>query len=86
MIVARVGGDCDDHVDTGGQFSKAKIFHGSGSDQGFLRIVEDMSEGVHSHVIVGDVNSHGLLTHSTLVRVSGRLKRIERREVSKIHF
>ena len=38
-----------------------------------LWIVQDMSQGVHSHLVVRGVDSHGLLTHSGLVSVSRRL-------------
>lgn len=57
------------------QLSEAQVLHGSGGDQRFLRVVQHMSQCVHSYVEVGDVDAHGLFTHSRLVRVSGRLKK-----------
>lgn len=34
-----------------------------------------MSQGVHPDMEVGDIDPHGLFTHSRLVRVPGRLGR-----------
>ena len=43
-----------------------KIVHGSSGDQRFLRVVQHVSQGIHAHVEVGNVDAHGLLTHSGL--------------------
>lgn len=55
------------------QLSEAQVLHGSGGDQWFLGVVQDMSQRVHPHVEVGDVDAHGLFAHGRLVRVPGRL-------------
>ncbi len=58
---------------TCGQLSEAQVLHGSGGDQRFLRVVQHVSQCVHTYMEVGDVDAHGLFTHSRLVRVPGRL-------------
>lgn len=55
------------------QLSEAQVLHGSRGDQRFLRVVQHVSQRVHPNVEVGDVDSHGLLPHSRLVRVPGGL-------------
>lgn len=56
------------------ELSEAQVLHGPGGDEWFLRVVQHMSECVHSHVEVGDVDAHGLLPHGGLIRVPGGLK------------
>lgn len=63
--------------DTCRKLSEAQVLHGSGGDQRFLRVVQDVSQRVHSYVEVGDVHAHGLFTHRRLVRVPGRLHNIK---------
>lgn len=48
------------------QFSETKVFHGPGSYKWLLGVEQHMSQGVHPHVEVGNVDTHSLLTHSTL--------------------
>lgn len=56
------------------ELSKSQILHRPCSHKRFLRIIENMGQCIHTDVKVGDINSHGLLTHSRLVCVSRRLK------------
>lgn len=46
------------------QLSEAQVLHGAGGDQRFLRVVQHVGQRVHPHVEVGDVDAHGLFTHS----------------------
>lgn len=55
------------------KFSEAQVLHGSGGDKWLLRIVQDVSQCIHAHVEVGDVDTHRLFSHSRLVGVPGRL-------------
>ena len=48
---------------TSRQLSEAEVLHGAGGHQRLLRVVEDVGRGVHAHVEVGDVDTHGLLAH-----------------------
>ena len=59
---------------TSRQFSESKIFHGACGDQGLLWVVQHMSQGVHTNMVVCDVHTHGLFSHSGLVCVTRRLK------------
>lgn len=56
------------------QLSEAQVLHGPRGHQWLLRVVQHVSQGVHPDVEVGDVDPHGLLPHSRLVGVPGRLK------------
>merc|ERR1719429_360078 len=73
LVVAIVGGDGNNGVDTSRQFLEPEVVHRPGGDQGLLGIVEDVCQSVHSHVEVGHVDTHSLLSHSTLVSVPGGL-------------
>ena len=55
------------------QFPEAQVLHGTCGDQGFLGVEEAVGQGVHAHMVVGDVDTHGLLAHSRLVGVTRRL-------------
>lgn len=57
------------------QLSESQILHRPCSHKWFLRVIENVGQGVHAHVKVGDINPHGLLPHGRLVCVSGGLKR-----------
>ena len=52
------------------QLSKSQVLHGSCGDERFLWVEEHMSERVHTHVVVGDVDAHRLLAHGALVGVT----------------
>lgn len=58
---------------TCGQFSESEILHRTSGDQRFLRVVQHMSQCVHTHMEVSDVYTHGLFTHSRLVGITRRL-------------
>lgn len=58
---------------TSREFSEAEVLHGASGDQRFLWVVEDVGKSVHTHMEVGDVHSHSLLAHGTLIRVTRRL-------------
>ena len=86
MIVERtashqVGGDIPEvsvgqqevAVNTTGKLTEMQELHGARCTQGFLRIVQNVRHGVHANLVVGGINSHGLLTHGTLVSVTRRL-------------
>lgn len=55
------------------QLSEAEVLHRACGDQGLLRVPEDMGQGVHADMEIGDVDTHGLLAHGGLVGVPGRL-------------
>ena len=67
------------------ELSEPQVLHGSGGDQWFLGVVQYMSQRVHSHMKVGDVDAHGLFTHSRLVRVPGRLNKAKNRTELKCY-
>ena len=46
------------------QLSESQVLHRPCGDERFLWIPEHMSQGVHTHMEVGDVDSHGLFAHS----------------------
>jgi len=73
LVVARVARDRNNGVTTGRQLFKPEIFHGTSRYKWFLWIVEQVSQGVHSHLVIRSVNSHRLLSHSRLIGVSGGL-------------
>ena len=73
LVVARIARNGDDGVTTGCQLFKPEIFHGTRRYKRLLRIVEQVSQSVHSHLVVRSINSHGLLSHSRLIGVSGGL-------------
>ena len=50
-----------------------KVLHRPCGDKGLLGVVQHISLGVHSGLVVGDIHAHGLLAHSRLVGVPGRL-------------
>ena len=55
------------------QFSESEILHRTSGDQRFLRVVQHMSQCVHTHMEVSDVHTHGLFTHSRLIGITRRL-------------
>lgn len=55
------------------KFSEPQVLHRSGGDKWLLRVVQDVSQCIHTHVEVGDVDTHRLFAHSGLVRVPRRL-------------
>ena len=63
LVVSGVGGDGDDRVDSGGQLRETEVVHGASGDQGLLRLVEHVGQGVHPHVKVRDVHAHSLLAY-----------------------
>lgn len=74
LVVSCIRGDGNHGVDTGGQLPEAEVLHGSGGGEGLLGVVEHVGKGIHADVVVGDVDAHGLLTHSGLVGVTRRLR------------
>ena len=58
---------------TSRQFSESEVLHGTCGDQRLLRVVQHMGQCVHTDVIVGNVHTHGLFSHSRLVCVTRRL-------------
>mmetsp|Transcript_39028 Transcript_39028/g.94366 ORF Transcript_39028/g.94366 Transcript_39028/m.94366 type:complete len:291 (-) Transcript_39028:1653-2525(-) len=48
-------------------------FHGSGSTQWLLWIMQHVGHCVHPNLVIGSVNSHSLLSHGTLVDITRRL-------------
>lgn len=73
LVIAGVAGNSDDGVAASRKFLETQILHGLGTDQRLLGIVENVSEGVHSHLVVRAVHSHGLFSHSRLIGVPGTL-------------
>mmetsp|Transcript_10451 Transcript_10451/g.26303 ORF Transcript_10451/g.26303 Transcript_10451/m.26303 type:complete len:451 (-) Transcript_10451:2197-3549(-) len=73
LVVATVAGDRDNRVDTGRQRTEVKVLHVARDHQRLLRVVEEMRQCVHAHLIVGDVDAHGLLAHRTLIGVTRTL-------------
>ena len=55
--------------------------HRFGADEWLLGVVEHVGESVHSQEMIARIHSHGLLAHSTLIRVSWRLKIIIRLQI-----
>ena len=66
LIVTRVAENGYYGVDASWQLSETKVFHGSCCDQWFVWIIQNMCQCVHSHMEIGDINTHGLFPHSTL--------------------
>lgn len=56
------------------------MLHGVGGDKRLLWVVEHMCEGVHPKLIVGGIDPHRLLAHCRLVRISGRLVVVWKRD------
>ena len=73
LIVTRVGRNGNDRVTAGSQLFESKVLHRLRGDQRLLRVVEHVSQGVHSHLVVRGVHTHSLLAHRTLISVTGRL-------------
>ena len=73
LIVACIAGNGNDGVTARWKLLEMEILHGFGYDQWLLRIVENISEGIHPEMVVARVNSHSLLSHCTLIGVSWRL-------------
>ena len=48
-------------------------FHSLSGTERFWGVVQDVSHGIHSNLVVGGVDPHSLLTHGTLIGISGRL-------------
>jgi len=53
-------------VDASRQLSETKVFHRSCCDQWFVWIIQNMCQCIHSHMEIGNINTHGLFPHSTL--------------------
>ena len=58
---------------TSRKLPEAKVLHRSCGDKGLLGVEQAVGQRVHTHMVVGDVYSHGLLAHSRLVGVTRRL-------------
>ena len=50
-----------------------KVLHGPCGHKGLLGVVQHIGLGVHSGLVVGHIHAHGLLAHSRLIGVPGRL-------------
>ena len=69
LIVTGIAGNGDNGVAASRQFLKSKILHRFGCNERLLRVIEHMGKSVHPHLIVGGVDTHGLLTHRTLISI-----------------
>ena len=85
LVVPGVARDGDNGVDAGWQLAEVQVLHGPGRDEGLLRVAEHVSLRVHPHLVVGDVHSHGLFSHGTLVRVTRRLVVVWERDDGRAH-
>ena len=47
-----------------------QVLHGASGDQRLLGVVQHVSLGVHTGLVVGDIHAHGLLAHGRLVGVT----------------
>lgn len=73
LVVARIASNRDYRVTARRQLFKSEIFHGTCSYKWLLRIVKQMSQSIHPHLVIWCVNSHGLFSHSRLIGVPWRL-------------
>jgi len=58
---------------TSRKFSETQVLHCTCGDKRLLWIEEHVCQRVKPDMVVGNVDAHGLLTHSRLVRVTWRL-------------
>lgn len=73
LVVARVASDGDDGVTPRAELFEVQEVHAARDDQGLLRVVQDMSQSIHSELVVAGINTHGLLSHGGLIGVPWRL-------------
>ena len=73
LVITWIACNSDNWITTSCKFFELKILHRVSSNQRLLRIVQHVSQCVHSHLVVRGIHSHGLLTHSRLISVPGRL-------------
>ena len=74
-----VGHNRDDAVHAGRELPELEMLHRACRNERTLRIIKHMGHRVHALPKVRRVNSHSLLTHSTLVRITGTLVVIRER-------
>ena len=73
LVVARVRHDSHHDIGPRGDFHQFDDVHQASIYQGTRWIVQNVGRLVHALQIIGDVYTHRLLTHSTLISVPGRL-------------
>ena len=70
LVVATVTSNRNYTVTSSSQLFKSKVFHTSRSNKRFLRVIQKVSQCVHSHLVVRGIYSHSLFPHSTLITIS----------------
>ncbi len=73
LVISSIASDSDSWITPWWKLFEMQKLHGFCCDQRLLRIIEDMSQCIHSHLIITCVNSHSLFSHSTLISISWRL-------------
>ncbi len=73
LVVSGVASDGNDGVLAGRELSELEELHGPRRGQRLLGVIEDVGHRVHAARVVGEEETHGLLAHGRLVRVSGGL-------------
>mmetsp|Transcript_10118 Transcript_10118/g.15281 ORF Transcript_10118/g.15281 Transcript_10118/m.15281 type:complete len:422 (-) Transcript_10118:326-1591(-) len=73
LVIPRVTHNRNHTVLTGGEATEVEVLHVFRCHKGFLWVVQNVGQGIHSELVVGDVNSHRLFTHSRLICVTRRL-------------
>ena len=69
LVVPTVAGNRNNTVTSCSQLLESEVLHTPRCDQWLLRIIKDMRQGVHSHLVVRCIDTHCLLAHSTLIAV-----------------
>eukprot|EP00126_Sphaerothecum_destruens_P000332 Sdes_comp10388_c0_seq1m2045 len=85
LVVASVARNRHNRIDARRKLPKVQILHRARRHQRLLRIVQNMRQRIHPHLVVGDVDPHRLLPHRRLVRVSRRLVVVRERDDGGTH-
>mmetsp|Transcript_9533 Transcript_9533/g.28432 ORF Transcript_9533/g.28432 Transcript_9533/m.28432 type:complete len:545 (-) Transcript_9533:2521-4155(-) len=73
LVVTGVNHNGNTAIDPTRQLAEVQKLHGTCGTEWFLRVVQHVGHGIHADLVVRRIDSHGLLTHGTLIGVTRRL-------------